>query len=85
MKLQLKVKHFIDTNFEDHKNCAISKAAREQFNVPKAIEALSILSIVEDVFYHESYFITDFNNDKSIALQCIDPETVIREIELTPA
>lgn len=55
MILQLKAKHFKNTYYQNIYNCAISKAAKEHFNVKEAIETVTHLSVYTAMEYPKFY------------------------------
>jgi hypothetical protein len=87
INLELKAKHFKDTIFVSITDCAISKAAKEQFKVKNVFEGLDILSVKfsnlqETEYKHEYYGDRDFNQDLEIAKKHNYDDTIIRKIEL---
>lgn len=100
MELQLKVKHFIQvlkdgtikiTNFVDKDcGCVVERAVIEQLNVPlssveEAIIRLDVYNIDHfDVYYHELYDSTRFQEDSTKAKSLInEPDSIIRTLNLT--
>lgn len=83
IELPLKAKHFINTTYIDHCNCAIVKAAKEFFNIDRAMEGVNELIINKtDHYSHEEYGPFEFVTDVRIAKKSEDQETIIRTIEL---
>jgi hypothetical protein len=87
INLKLKAKHFKDTIFVNNTNCAIAKAAKEQFKVEKVSEGIDTLYVrfsnfQETEYKHEYYGDIDFNQDLEIAKKHNYDDTIIRKIEL---
>jgi hypothetical protein len=87
INLELKAKYFKDTSFISITDCAIAKAAKDQFKVENVSEGLDILSLrfsnLEETEYkHEYYGDIDFNQDLEIAKKHNYDDTIIRKIEL---
>lgn len=86
--LLLKAKHFKHTNYigwgkGDY--CAIEKAAIEQFK-PDIVSEQVYNVVIDDILYrHEIYDELDFSSDGEEAKKHNYDETIIKEIELTPA
>jgi hypothetical protein len=95
MILQLKAKHFVGTEYTDSMDCPIARAAKEQIpNVVFASEGVDNMYVEVKlkwwqfwkekftVFNHEPYNPEIFDQDKEIALDRANPNSVIRKIEL---
>lgn len=83
MILQLKAKHFKDTEFCSSRQCAIAKAAKEKFPEADVWERIYFIEINDVIHEHDYYGIDAFNYDLNTASSHSFDETVIREIELT--
>lgn len=96
MKLELKVKHFIECEYKPllgiltpfsivGYDCAIEKALKENFNTPRVWEYISHCAVQSIDYNHDNYDLSEFHEDQSIALKHKDdPEFVIRTLTLTP-
>lgn len=83
MKLLLKAKHFKDTFFAVHCDCAVAKSAMDLFPLAKCFDEDVDELLVDGVKYnHERYSYRIFVEDKTVASTHNYDETVIREIEL---
>ena len=80
--LILKAKHFRKTEFESASECAIAKAAKEQFEVVEVNSSSTYLYVDYKVFYNISYDYNQFEEDKIIAASKGYSDEVIRKLEL---
>lgn len=83
INLQLKAKHFHNTEFCGDGKCAIEKAASEMFNTDDVVEGLDQTTIDEKCYVHSMYRSAMFKEDKALAESHGCDDTIIREIKLT--
>jgi hypothetical protein len=80
--LKLRAKHFEDTDFECSFDCAVAKAAREQFNTKEINTSCTYLHINETIFFKIEYDYSQFKADRITAESKNYSDSVIRDIEL---
>jgi len=80
--LKLKAKHFEDTDFECNVNCAIAKAAREQFNEQDANASCTYLILNNSSFFKINYNYQQFKDDRKLAITKNFSEEIIRDVSL---
>ena len=77
--LQLKPKHFKNTEFTDCQNCAISKAVKEMFPDAVVSEQLNWIHINGRNYFHKFYGPMEFTEDQK------STQEVVRELICTRA
>lgn len=81
--LLIKAKHFKNTDFESNYDCAMAKAAREQFHVTGNINAgTHWLHVNDRAFYKVVYTYSLFKEDKAVAASKNYSEDVVRKLQL---
>lgn len=83
IELHLKAKHFRNTEFLDCYNCAIAKAAKENFKTTQVREHVNKIYINDIKYSHIKYTPSNFEIDRQEAILSTDPEKIIRTILLT--
>jgi len=96
VKLQLQAKHFKGSNWQDHADCPMARAAREYFKCKTVLEGLTTLSIYDQEIHHmrqtEFRPLAQYMHDHYSPLMAEDdakiaegqkPDVVIRTIILT--
>jgi len=89
--LPLRARHFIDTNYIETCNCAVSKAAKEFFNlkeddyISEGVEHLHIGSNRNNyiTYKHAAYTFEMFNSHQYQAKYANDGDTIILYLILT--
>lgn len=85
-KLQLKAKHFLNTDFANPRQCAIGKALKENNIYYSSLGHMYVeLNGVSNTITHNEgmgYYVNHFDADQKQA-EGQDPEAVIREITFT--
>lgn len=81
--LVLLARHFFETDYTSPYNCAISKAAKEHFQVDNATEKLEGLELKDAEYEHDYYGHNDFRTDWNKASKAGFDDTPIRTITLT--
>jgi hypothetical protein len=83
MKLQLKAKHYYRSRFGSNCNCAISKAAKEQFNRNTGVkEYVDELHIGKTIYTHKGFHQQEFNVDHEKARNYQYDDRILRTIIL---
>jgi len=80
--LILKAKHFRNTQFGSPSDCAIAKAAKEQFSSVEVNASSTYIYVDFKTFYNIEYEYPQFNEDKIIAESKNYSEEIIREVRL---
>lgn len=80
--LILKAKHFKNTQFGSSTDCAIAKAAKEQFGAVEVNASSTYIYVHNKTFYQIDYGFQEFNEDKIEAELKSFSEDVIRELDL---
>lgn len=87
--LPVRARHFEGAIYGEVCNCGIANAADDFFNADTVIEGAIALSVIigtdEKAFKHLLYNEKQFNEDFKKATDNNFDDTLIREIELTPA
>lgn len=81
-KLILKAKHFKGTNYQDNFNCALCKAAKEQFKEEFVSEGVDNIDIGKTYYLHRQYRDGEFDKDKIKAKELKYSNTVLKTINL---
>lgn len=80
--LQLRARHFVNTDFSATSECAIAKAAKEQLQAKEVSVSTTYVYINNKAMYKADYGYAQFNEDKKAALAVKDPEDVVRGVRL---
>lgn len=80
--LQLRAKHFVDTDFGSASDCAMAKAAKEQLRAKEVSASTTFVYVDNQAFYKADYDFGDFVEDKEMARTISDPEQIVRSIRL---
>lgn len=83
MILQLKAKHFKNTNYDDIESCAVAKALKETMPQKQTSSGATHVTIGLDTYnLVPAYLSLTFKEDQQKARQLVFDETIIREIEI---
>lgn len=80
--LILKAKHFKNAEFGSPANCAIARAAKEQFGAVEVNPNSTYIYVHNKTFYHIEYGFPEFNEDKIKAELVHFSGDVIRKVSL---
>lgn len=81
--LEIKAKHYQDANYIMPCDCALSKAAMEQFGTDYVFEKINSINIGGSEFVHDEYNHDHFKEDFIKAYKLGFSDVVVRRIVLT--
>ena len=81
--MKLKARHFKGTVFSSNTDCAVARAAKEQFNTQEVNASTVYLCLNNSVVLHLEYTYAQFKEDSVLAGSKNHSDETIRTISLT--